>query len=118
MSKKVVPFRMPGKPAARSGGGDHAPDARAAAAQAKPRVRRSAAKADDWVQRREGSQDPAPSIAGQGALLPAIDMRSWTIDLSAERDATEVMALALFVPPMLGWFWFLNMASRYWSKLG
>ena len=116
MSRKVVPFGMPGKKAARRG------EARPRdlsvpkpkTPEAKPRSRRGAsARGDDWVQHREASTIVAPSNATEADT----GMRSWSIDLSAERDAMQVMALALLVPPMLGWFWLFNLASRYWSAL-
>jgi hypothetical protein len=66
----------------------------------------------------EDRQATTPATAPVGRAAPpdaAIIMRSWTIDLAAERDVTEVVALALFVPPMLGWLWLFNLAGRYWS---
>jgi len=35
------------------------------------------------------------------------------LDVAAERSFHEVIALTIVVPPMLGWFWFVNTMNRF-----
>jgi hypothetical protein len=130
MSKKVVPFRMPPQAALPSGtsqarihGATVAPNASEPdvpdAPSAKPRARRAiSSKADQWVQLRESatSANAASMSLNLDALAnEPIAVRRLTINLTAERDWQEVVALSLFIPPMLGWFWLFNIACKYWS---
>jgi hypothetical protein len=106
MSKKTIVFKMPAGDTTRREGetSDAGPPievAASAAAVVEPR----GIEPDAWVQRRRVS--PAPisrATAGRGDL---------TIDLALERDLTQVAALSVALPAMLGWFWFANAADRY-----
>jgi len=51
-------------------------------------------------------------------LFAPVMTRSLTIDMAAERDFQEVVALALFVPSLLGWYWLLSVMNRYRSAFG
>ena len=55
-------------------------------------------------ERRAGGARPASRVGAK---------TGFAIDLAAERDLGEVVALSLIVPPMLGWFWFANAMDRY-----
>lgn len=127
MSKKVVPFRMPPQ-AASPPGNSHAQIHGATVAPkapeqdvpdtppAKPRARRAiSSKADQWVQLRESANAASTSLSLDALANKPIAVRRLTVDLTAERDWQEVVALSLFIPPMLGWFWLFNIASKYWS---
>jgi hypothetical protein len=38
--------------------------------------------------------------------------------VSGERHFQEVVALALMIPPMLGWYWLFKVVNRHWSTFG
>jgi hypothetical protein len=118
-----VPFRMPTKvaPVPEDAPPGDRGSARAARAALPPRAkpkggRAAAAQADQWVQDRATGSGARASVEPGAAADSPVAVRGWTIDLSAERDATEVAALAFLVPPMLGWFWLFNIASRYFTS--
>ena len=121
MSKKVVPFRMPAKPALRPDESQAQPVAAlepgspvSARAKRKPKPP-EASKADEWVERRQvGAAGTASIKLGMSPDASSAE-RSWIIDLAAERDLQEVMTMAFLIAPMLGWFWLFNTASKYLS---
>jgi len=78
-----------------------------------------ASEPDRWVQHREVG-DTAESAPIKLATQPyaPVTAKSLTIDVAAERDFQEVVALAFLVPPMLGWFWLFNFMKRRWSTFG
>ena len=121
MSKKVVPFRMPARAIPRPDEAQARPletakpeAGPAPSPRARPKAKpASASKADEWVQHREAGATGAATL-GLGTPPDArLAVRGWTIDLAAERDLHEVMTMAFLIPPMLGWFWLFNIASRY-----
>ncbi|SEE39569.1 hypothetical protein SAMN05444161_5631 [Rhizobiales bacterium GAS191] len=126
MTKKTVPFKMPAKatPRAADERRKDLPPSEKTAAPISLQARREAAHAvpvepDQWVQHRDGvvEADPMSIKLTTRPYAPAAPW-SLTIDLSAERDLRDVMALALLVPPMLGWYWVFNVMNRYWSHIG
>jgi hypothetical protein len=83
----------------------HEPGASAVAAVSEP---------DRWVRGR--NLDPGPRLAPAeiAKLLPvASAFNSVAIDLFAERSFSQVIALSLAVPPMLGWVWLAGAVRAY-----
>jgi hypothetical protein len=114
---------MPAKPALRPDEAQAQPVAVAAlepGSPVSPQANRkakpvAASKADEWVERRQaGVAGTAPIRLGMSPDASSA-MRTWIIDLAAERDLQEVMTMAFLIPPMLGWFWLFNTASKYLS---
>ncbi len=117
MSKKTIVFKMPPTDAPRRDDGPSetsapigepllAVSARAPQAGEISKV----AEPDQWVRRRNVSVAPtAPAPPSQAFAAKA----GFAVDLAAERDFADVVALSLIVPPMLGWFWFANAMDRY-----
>ena len=123
MSKKVVPFRMPAKPALRPDESQAQPVAAAALEPGSPVSARAkgkpkpleASRADEWVERRQTGAAGTASIRPGMSPDASSGARSWIVDLAAERDLQEVMTMAFLIAPMLGWFWLFNTASKYLS---
>ena len=86
MSRKSVPFTVPN--GSQPAGGR------------RPAPRMIDAHSDEWVSDRNSARDSAASPAS-GLLL----------DLAAERSLTEIVALSLFTPVTLGWFWLMHAMS-------
>ena len=108
MSKKSIVFKMPATDPAPDG--DEAVTAEtpfvAPSRAVAPRLARAAARASEperWVSGPDSSAAAPPSRAS-GRLV---------IDLDAERDLTQVAALALAAPAMLYWCWLTNAMSHY-----
>ncbi|MGA2044220.1 MAG: hypothetical protein ABSG83_12720 [Roseiarcus sp.] len=102
MSKKTVPFHMPGR--------DLSPGEIEPAPPTAPLADEGGGSASDqWVERRE---PPAAPVAASPARAPAV-----AIDLAAERDLPQAAALMLLTPAMLGWFWQVNAINRFWRRL-
>jgi len=117
MSKKTIVFKMPATESPRRD--DEPSDAAAridesslAASAHEPEAAEisNAAEPDQWVRRRGLSAAPA-ALAPPSRAFAA--KAGFAVDLAAERDLGEVVALSLIVPPMLGWFWFANAMDRY-----
>lgn len=85
MSRKTVAFPVP-SPATKQ-----------------PTARRSRATPDSWVSRSE----PAAPPQEEPEKAPPRGFEL-VIDLAADRSLVQVMALAVFVPFALGWFWLTN----------
>jgi hypothetical protein len=117
MSKKTIVFKMPATDAPRR---DDAPSETSApigeASLAVSGGERQAgeisnvAEPDQWVRRRNVSVAPTASAPPSRAFAAKA---GFAVDLAAERDFAEVVALSLIVPSMLGWFWFANAMDRY-----
>ena len=113
MSKKIVAFKMPARPA---------PFAESAAArrslvdeeQASP-----IAPVGDRANEATGPSRPDQWVRGRevGAVHRPAETNGVTIDLAAERDLPEVAALAFLAPAALGWFWLSNAMNRVWRGL-
>jgi len=126
MSKKTILFKMPEKtkPRPEAVEGERLPAAHSAGkAQISLPARRDsergiAAEPDQWVQHRdiEIETEARPVRLATQPLVPSA--RKLSIDISAERDLHEAVALAILVPPMLGWFWVFNVVNRYWGHFG
>ena len=54
---------------------------------------------DEWVSDRN---------SGEPRSQPSEDDASLMLDLAAERSLTQVIALSMFAPLALGWFWLKN----------
>lgn len=116
MSKKTIVFKMPATDSPRRDG--ETSDPAAPVDESSPAVFAreadgtdisNAAAPDQWVRRRNVNGAPtAPAPSSQGFAAK----RGPAIDLAAERDFGEVVALSLMVPPMLGWYWFANTMDR------
>jgi hypothetical protein len=94
MSKKTVTFKMP-------------------TLEAPPLEDRRGP--DEWV--RRGETDAAALTLSPPLPAPA-PTRRVMLDLAAERDFGQVMALSVIAPPMLGWFWWLHAMNRYRQSAG
>ena len=114
MSKKTIVFKMPATESPRRD--DEPSDSPApidesslAVSAREPEAAEisNAAEPDRWVRRRGLSAALAPPSQAFAAKA------GFAVDLAAERDFGEVVALSLIVPPMLGWFWFANAMDRY-----
>lgn len=117
MSKKTIVFKMPATDPPRRD--DEPSDFPApidepslAVSARKPEAAQisNVAEPDQWVRRRDlsvASTALAPPSQAPGAKT------SFAIDLAAERDLQDVVALSLMAPAMLGWFWFANAMDRY-----
>ena len=68
---------------------------------------------DRWVQNRDG--EPLVEIALSAARpdLAAPALGAIAFDLAAERNLSQVVALSLAIPSMLGWFWLANIFGGY-----
>ncbi len=115
MSKKTIVFKMPAtEPPQR----DEPSDSRAQVDESSPVVSArepeaaisNGAESDQWVRRRDMSV--APTAPARRSPTSAVKT-DFALDLAAERDFGEVVALSLIVPPMLGWFWFAKAVDRY-----
>jgi len=110
MSKKTIVFKMPSADSRDRDG--EANDSGAPLDESAPAFARAPeaaqisndAEPDQWVRRRSLNLAPPPGFAVK---------KGFTIDLAAERDWGEVVALGLIVPPMLGWFWLAHAMDRY-----
>ena len=61
---------------------------------------------EEWVRETASDRAAEPTRASG---LPAFQVSArFVIDLSAERTLTQVVALSLFAPYALGWFWLMN----------
>ena len=105
MSRKTVIFKMPKGSKPR----DEAPAVEVAQGEII-----APSEPDRWVQERElqpirdlAPQEPAP------APLAAYGEMSVSFDLAAERNLSQIVALGIAVPPLLGWFWLANAFDRY-----
>ena len=87
MSKKSVPFSVP----------NGVPQTTEARGRQSPQVTDS--HFDEWVSDRN-SGEPRQTGGRDGMGL--------TFDLAADRSLTEVIALSVFTPIALGWFWLKN----------
>jgi len=129
MSKKIVPFKMPAKATLRREAKRrqvHPPTlSPGGAEEASPSLPSGkleyalASEPDRWVQHRKVG-DTAESAPIKLATQPYVPVtaKSLTIDVAAERELQEVVALAFLIPPMLGWFWLFNFMKRRWSTFG
>ncbi len=114
MSKKTIVFKMPttdsprrdDEPSDSAASIDESSRAVAAAESGAANIA-DAAEPDQWVRRRD------LNFAGVAPSSASAAKTSLAIDLAAERDLGQVVALSLIVPPMLGWFWFANAIDRY-----
>ena len=116
MSKKTIVFKMPATESAAARRTERLPRAgatnpRPSSRLASPKRRISnGAEPDQWVRRRDMSV--APTAPAPRSPTSAVKT-DFALDLAAERDFGEVVALSLIVPPMLGWFWFAKAVDRY-----
>jgi hypothetical protein len=117
MSKKTIVFKMPATDSPRR---DDEPsdfpapidEPSAAAPEKAPRATEmpKAVEPDQWVRRRD--LNAAPAALSPPTPKPGANA-SFAIDLAAERDLQDVVALSLMAPAMLGWFWLANAMDRY-----
>ncbi len=110
MSRKTVIFKMPTGSKQRQ----DAPAVEAPAADVAQGEIIAPSEPDRWVQKRElqpvldlAPQEPAP------ALFTSYDHLGVSFDLTAERNLSQIVALSIAVPPLLGWFWVANAMNRY-----
>lgn len=109
MSRKTVQFKMPAR----------APSlGRERQAPVQPRGDRegeasASSGLDRWVQQRETIAQADPETVGPTTLTPL--GKGLSIDVTADRELWQVVALILIVPPLLNWFWMLNSTSRFWN---
>jgi len=117
MSKKTIVFKMPATDSPRRD--DEPSDFPApidepslAVSARKPKAAQisNVAEPDQWVRRRD--LNAAPAALSPPTPKPGANA-SFAIDLAAERDLQDVVALSLMAPAMLGWFWFANAMDRY-----
>ena len=104
MSRKTVIFKMPAPDSSRR---DEALVAEVAQGEII-----APSESDSWVRERE--LQPVVDLAPQApARLASYAPMSVSFDLAAERNLSQIVALSMAVPPMLGWFWFANAIDRY-----
>lgn len=107
MSRKTIVFNMPAQGAGRASeppasepleGEIVAPD-----------------EPDRWVSERqtEAPSDAQAPASALFALSGEAGSASARFDLAAERNLSQVVALSLALPPVLGWFWCANAFERY-----
>lgn len=119
MSRKTVPFKMPGSRAR-----DHEPGPKlsARAEAPDPRLPVSGAAADmaashDWV--HSGNAVPASDKASTPDMRPASVVANRPIpDLSAMWNLWEITALLISLPSLLGSFWLLNFYQAKFAARG
>ena len=102
MSRKTVVFNMP----AQNVGRDSEPLEGEIAAPGEP---------DRWVRERRvdetgGIDTPARALL---AMQGSVGSGGLSFDLAAERNWSQVVALSLAMPSVLGWFWCANALERY-----
>ncbi len=122
MSKKTIAFTMPARG---RGTGERAPvvldgltgeSVPFAADEARLRDAGPRSKTDEWVRdlpSRDRAGPPLPEPAAPKAFAVGV-----TINLAAERNLMEAMALSFMIPAALGWFWFahaMTRRSRLWG---
>jgi hypothetical protein len=121
MSRKTIVFRMPAADAPRASDGNVDPVApsderspaitsEVVAASETP----DASEPERWVRLRDLDTAPEPEPVGFPAS-PAFAAAGWSlhVDLAAERNFSQIVALSVALPPMLGWFWAANAFDRY-----
>jgi hypothetical protein len=70
-------------------------------------------KTDEWVRDRASRPAAEPSPVRDPPPMRAVAVgASVTINLAAERDLMEAMALSFMIPFALGWFWFAHSMAR------
>jgi hypothetical protein len=121
MSRKTIVFKMPAADAPRASDGNVDPaapsDGRSSAIASEVVVASEipdASEPERWVRLRDLDPAPEPEPVGLAAS-PAFAAASWGVhvDLAAERNFSQIVALSVALPPMLGWFWAANAFDRY-----
>jgi len=121
VSKKTIAFTMPAKgrgtreraPVVLDGlTGESVPFA---ADEARLRDAGPRSRTDDWVRDLPSRHDRPPLPEPPAPRTFAVGV---TVNLAAERNLMEAMALSFMVPMALGWFWFahaMTRRSRMWG---
>jgi hypothetical protein len=68
-----------------------------------------AGEPERWVRRQDAGFATDPALAASGVAA------HWSlhVDLAAERSLSQIVALSVALPPILGWCWAANAFDRY-----
>jgi len=105
MSRKTIVFNMPIPDAGRAG--------EPLASEPLEGEIVAAGEPDRWVSERRIDKPRDAQAPGGGFFGLPDAVGSVPFDLAAERNLSQVVALSLALPPVLGWFWCANALERY-----